>query len=112
MSRRLVWNTLQPDATSVLLDYPIRDIELYAETGAQAGLRSPGPIESMEDARGLLGGQALASIRHRHLDLAARPLDAHQDLARRIRVLGGVRQEVHEDLSQAVGVDPEGRGLT
>jgi hypothetical protein len=74
----------------------------YRQADAEASRRPFGPIrrlsEQIEDARQHLRGDADAVVSHAHHDFAFLPGRVQPDLAVFVGVLGGVAQQVGQDL--------------
>src|SRR5919204_10165 len=66
--------------------------------------------EAVEDVGEEVGVDAGARVRDRHLGLAVRARESHAHAPARGRELDGVREEVPEDLLQALGVARDLRG--
>src|SRR6476659_10498711 len=64
--------------------------------------------KALEDVRSELARDAFAGVDDRDLDLGVASRDAHLDLAAARRVADRVRQEVVDDLTQAIGVPRNG----
>ena len=102
---------LGPDGAVVLRDDGAADGK--AETGAAflAGVGGLDLAEAVEDAVELVDGDAAALVGDAQGEGGRRGLDGDADEARNGGKLDGVREQVGEDLEDAVGVAVEEHGI-
>src|SRR5262249_49961697 len=95
---------LDLDAAAVGLDDAVAD----AHPETRTALLQPRREEGVEDARLLRRGHAAAVVRHRHEKGVPLGLRLHPDLATALAGLGGVSEQVDEELLDLGGV---GQGI-
>jgi hypothetical protein len=102
------------DRAAVQSDQPLREREADAQAPRRAVQRAVGLREQVEDLRQKRFIDPHAIVAHAHLGmvLLASVFAPNLDAAFRVRVLGGVVEQVDEDLFQprGVGTGPNGFG--
>ncbi len=110
--RRQTHDELAPLARPATVDADVAVVELdeaadesQADTQSSLGTvqRSIGLGKEIEDARKHLGAQANAVVAHSHNRFVALEIRGQDNLAAPIRVLGGVVQQVRNNLARRVG---------
>src|SRR5262249_728620 len=98
---------LRTDGAAVRLDQVTDNGQPKSEAAVAARMRPVHLVKSIEDLRQLFGTDALARIAYDELDAVVGAAQADVNAAAGWRELQGVRNEVRDDLMQAVTVAPD-----
>src|SRR5207247_2379650 len=101
---------LRAHGTTVQLDEMAHDREAEAEAAVATRARALRLAKAIEDVRQELRTDAGARVRHDDACLARPGFEHHVDATARWRELDRVRQEVPDDLLEAVRIDRGGHG--
>lgn len=88
---------LYPDATAVSLDNRFTDVEAEADSSRLVAVHLP---EALEDRLQKVSGNARPAIRNGKTNVRAGALSIDADAPPFLRVLNGVRDQIHEHLQQ------------
>src|SRR5215471_1512943 len=85
--RRRTRQTLRPEASSVCLQYTLRDVEAQAQSRHAGAVRRARAREAVEQSRQLIGCDPVATVGHGDPDLVGARLQRDDDAGMLVAVL-------------------------